>query len=158
MGNSDKLILDLCGGTGAWSRPYKEAGYDVRLVTMPENDVRLYEYGGQVYGVLAAPPCCHLAGSGARWWKNKGVESLREALSIADACLRIVVMCSPKFWVLENPVGRLVKYYGKPKFTFQPYEYGDPYQKKTCLWGDFNVPKKNVVEPTVVSVKTTSWL
>ena len=27
----DKIILDLCGGTGAWSKPYKDAGYDVRL-------------------------------------------------------------------------------------------------------------------------------
>ena len=25
--NKDKIILDLCGGTGAWSRPYKDAGY-----------------------------------------------------------------------------------------------------------------------------------
>ena len=28
--NSKKIILDLCGGTGAWSKPYKDAGYDVR--------------------------------------------------------------------------------------------------------------------------------
>ena len=34
-----KIILDLCGGTGAWSAPYKEAGYDVRLVTLPDNTV-----------------------------------------------------------------------------------------------------------------------
>ena len=25
-----KIILDLCGGTGSWSKPYKDAGYDVR--------------------------------------------------------------------------------------------------------------------------------
>lgn len=40
--NKDKIILDLCGGTGLWSKPYKEAGYDVRLITLPENDVRDY--------------------------------------------------------------------------------------------------------------------
>ena len=34
-----KIILDLCGGTGSWSAPYKQAGYDVRLVTLPDNDV-----------------------------------------------------------------------------------------------------------------------
>lgn len=33
--NSDKIILDLCGGTGSWSKPYKDAGYDVRLITLP---------------------------------------------------------------------------------------------------------------------------
>ena len=37
----EKIILDLCGGTGAWSKPYREAGYDVRLITLPE-DVRVY--------------------------------------------------------------------------------------------------------------------
>lgn len=34
-----KIILDLCGGTGAWSRPYKENGYDVRVITLPDYDV-----------------------------------------------------------------------------------------------------------------------
>ena len=35
----DKIILDLCGGTGAWSEPYREAGYDVRVITLPDFDV-----------------------------------------------------------------------------------------------------------------------
>lgn len=142
-----KIILDLCGGTGAWSKPYKDAGYDVRLVTLPD-DVRLYTPPKNVYGILAAPPCDHLAGSGARWWKDKGEAKLLEALSVADACLRIIAITKPKFWVLENPVGRLSRYYGKPVMTFQPFEYGDPYQKRTCLWGDFNKPAKNQVKPT----------
>lgn len=55
--NSNKIILDLCGGTGSWSRPYKEAGYDVRLITLPEYDVLTYEPPESVYGILAAPPC-----------------------------------------------------------------------------------------------------
>jgi hypothetical protein len=41
LGN--KIILDLCGGSGSWSKPYKEAGYDVRLITLPDNDVLTYE-------------------------------------------------------------------------------------------------------------------
>ena len=40
--NEGKIILDLCGGTGAWSAPYKDAGYDVRVITLPEYDVRDY--------------------------------------------------------------------------------------------------------------------
>ena len=150
MGNKDKIILDLCGGTGSWSKPYKEAGYDVRVITLPENDVRTYipQKGYQIYGVLAAPPCCHLAGSGARWWKSKGHKALLESLSMVDACLRIILTGNPFFWCLENPVGRLTKYLGVPRLYFQPYEYGDPYQKKTCLWGNFDRPEKNIVEPT----------
>jgi len=34
--NSNKIILDLCGGTGAWSEPYRAKGYDVQLITLPE--------------------------------------------------------------------------------------------------------------------------
>jgi hypothetical protein len=34
--NENKIIIDLCGGTGSWSKPYKDAGYDVRVITLPE--------------------------------------------------------------------------------------------------------------------------
>lgn len=145
--NRNKIILDLCGDTGAWSNPYKEAGYDVRVVTLPEYDVRLYKLPSNVYGILAAPDCTHLASSGARWWKQKGESALLEALSVADACMRIISVASPIFWCLENPVGRLIHYYGKPAMRFDPYEYGDPYTKKTLLWGKFNQPKKSPVSP-----------
>lgn len=143
-----KLILDLCGGTGAWSLPYREAGYHVMVLDI-ENDVRLTrKILTPVHGVLAAPPCTHLSGSGARWWEDKGEEALLEALSIVDACLRAVVIYNPVWWCLENPVGRLVHYLGKPKMYFNPCDYGDPYTKKTCLWGKFNEPEQNPVEPT----------
>lgn len=144
---SKKIILDLCGATGAWSRPYAEAGYDVRIITLPGQDVRLYEPPEQVHGVLAAPPCTHFAVSGARWWKDKGEEALIEGLSIVDACFRIIKITVPKFWVIENPVGRLRTYLGPPTMYFQPYEFGDPWTKKTALWGEFNEPKKNPVKP-----------
>jgi hypothetical protein len=137
----------LCGGTGSWSRPYKEAGYDVRLVTLPENDVRTYKPPENVYGILAAPPCTHFAVSGARWFKSKGEKALLEGMAVADACIRIVWATKPKFWALENPVGRLVNYYGKPKMYFNPCDYGDAYTKKTALWGEFKEPKKNPVKP-----------
>ena len=141
------IILDLCGGTGAWSKPYKDAGYEVVIVDV-DQDVRLFHTTAKIHGILAAPPCTHLAGSGARWWAEKGQDALLESLSIVDACLRIVLLTQPKWWCLENPVGRLVHFIGKPKMYFDPWEYGDPYTKKTCLWGDFNEPVKNPVEPT----------
>ena len=147
MASSEKIILDLCGGTGAWSKPYHEAGYDVRIVTLPNHDVRLYYPPNNVHGILAAPPCTHLAASGARWWKEKGTVALIEALSIVDACLRIILISRPNFWVLENPVGRLVHYLGPPKMYFHPCDFGDPWTKKTCLWGNFNIPAKTPVAP-----------
>jgi len=142
-----KIILEPCGGSGAWGKPYRENGYDVRNITLPEYDVRTYVPPASVYGVLAAPPCTHLAGCGARWWKQKGEEALLEALAIVDACMRMILLTHPTFWALENPIGRLSFYLGKPALIFDPWEYGDPYTKRTCLWGDFNVPKKSPVRP-----------
>ncbi len=148
MKNEEKIIYDLCGGTGAWSEPYARAGYDCRIVTLPDTDVRLLEAPTElVYGVLAAPPCTHLSGSGARWWAGKGQVALIEALAVVDACLRFIYATKPTFWALENPVGRLVRYLGKPTMYFQPNEYGDTYTKKTVLWGDFNIPIKRLVLP-----------
>jgi len=69
-------------------------------------------------------------------------------LSVNDACLRIVLISEPTFWCLENPVGRLNKWIGQPVMYFNPCDYGDPYTKKTALWGKFNIPEKNPVEPT----------
>lgn len=142
---SKPIILDLCGGTGAWSAPYKDADYDVRLITLPDHDVRLYRPPCNVYGILAAPPCTHLCRSGARWWKEKGDIALLEGLAVVDACLRIIMICKPVFWCLENPVGRLVHYIGKPVMYFHPHEFSDMYQKKTCLWGNFNIPIREPV-------------
>jgi hypothetical protein len=148
--NSEKIILDLCGGTGAWSKPYSEAGYEVRVVDIKSgDDVRLFKKPNDiVYGILAAPDCTHFAGSGARWWKEKGERALLDGLSVVDACLRIIIACNPAFWALENPVGRLWQYLGLPVMYFNPCDYGDPYTKKTCLWGKFNRPQKTPVEPT----------
>ena len=48
--NSEKIILDLCGGTGSWSAPYKANGYDVRVITLPEYDLleRTTIEGGEI--------------------------------------------------------------------------------------------------------------
>lgn len=156
----NRIVLDLCGGTGSWSEPYRNAGYDVRVIDLDPvvgtggmtQDVRLFEvpeWLSKIHGILAAPECTHLAASGARWWGEKGDAALIQALSVADACLRIVWLCRKTlaWWALENPVGRLPRFYGPPEMYFQPCDYGDPYTKKTGIWGEFRFPQQNSVEP-----------
>ena len=149
VSSNERIILDLCGGTGAWSRPYANAGYDVRNISSPEYDVRTYQPPAGVSGILAAPPCTEFSVSGVRWWKSKPPELLIEAIEVVRACLRIIRESNPEWWALENPVGRLrrcVPEIGKWRYTFQPYEYGDPWTKRTCIWGEHNIPIKNPVE------------
>lgn len=146
------VVLDLCGGTGSWSQPYRDHGYDVRVVTLPDQDVRTYRPPADVHGILAAPPCTEFAVSGARWWAGKDPALLVEALEIVDACLRIIHDSSPTWWALENPVGRLKRLrqaeLGEPTLVFDPCDYGDPWTKRTLLWGRFNLPTPNPVEGT----------
>jgi hypothetical protein len=138
--NSKKIILDLCGGTGGWSKPYKDAGYDVRIITAPAFDVRTFTPPKNVYGILASPPCTMF--SMART-VAKTPRDLKGAMEIVHACLRIIWECQYngsklEFWAMENPKARLRWFLGKPAMTFNPYELGDAYRKPTDLWGNFN--------------------
>lgn len=148
----EKVILDLCGGTGAWSKPYKDAGYDVRNITLPEYDVIEYaksfpdfvpddESGKYIYGILAAPPCTQFSLAAGKKFKDRNAEG---GLKIVDACLKIIWKCKPEFWAIENPVGYLRRFLGKPTFTFRQWEFGDKGIKPTDLWGFFNLPTKKV--------------
>jgi len=164
-----KLILDLCGGTGAWSKPFQDdPEFEVVVCTLPKfdvnnwrNDVWLYDNLKDVYGIIAAPPCTQfsIARNDKTALKKR---SFREGMKTIEACLDIVWETRKvqselyghtnnevklKFWALENPnSGYLKKFLGKPSMVFQPYEFGDPYTKKTALWGDFNEPKKKPIK------------
>jgi hypothetical protein len=161
--NYDKTIILLYEYSGVFTRLYREAGYNVIQVDyqIDKTDVRLMKkIKGNVYGILAFPPCTHLASSGARWWNDKGEPALLEALSTVDAVYRMVGIYQPSgFWGLENPIGRLVHYIGKPDFTFDPCDYAgyadnpdeEAYTKKTYLWGVFNNPVRKAVPPVLGS-------
>lgn len=146
MKNKDKIILDLCGGTGSWSKPYQRAGYDVRLITLPENDVRLFAFTGEVWGILAAPPCTEFSFAKHFHGKGKYNHDFLRGLETVSACMRVILTTKPKWWALENPKGYLRRWLGEPKMTFEPWWWGDNYQKQTDLWGDFALPKAQYID------------
>ncbi len=150
--NSKKIILDLCGGTGSWSKPYKDAGYDVRVITIPDFDVMTFKPPKNVYGILAAPPCTMF--SIARNDKTaREKRDLKKGMETVNACLRIIHEClydpyqvsknSLQFWALENPnSGYLKRFLGNPPYIFDPSDFAENHSKKTALWGMFNEPRK----------------
>lgn len=161
MNNKDKIILDLCGGTGSWAKPYKDNGYTVLTLTLPDFDVENWYLdksfiellqSNTVHGILAAPPCTMF--SIARNDKTAlEKRNLKKGMLTVQACLDIVHEClyspyrvdrnSLKFWAMENPAsGYLKRFLGTPPFVFDPSEYGDNHTKRTALWGMFNEPKK----------------
>jgi hypothetical protein len=145
-------------------QPWLEAGYEAITVDLQEADhgnkarhhfvadVTAWRYPlsfGPPSIVFAFPPCTHLASSGARWFKDKGLRSLIDALRIVDAC-RDICESSGAPYMIENPVGTLATYWRKPDRLFNPFDYSfyhpeDNYTKKTCLWigGGFVMPPVN---------------
>ena len=81
--------------------------------------------------IIAFPPCTHLASSGAAWFEQKRKDG-RQQEGIDFFMLFTKSNC-PKI-VIENPVGIMSKAYRKPDQIIQPYMFGDPYSKRTCLW------------------------
>lgn len=160
-------LLSIFDFTGNWASPYKQAGWEVVLIDIKHQDghkdklnwdianttLAQVESLGPFDGVLAALPCTDFAASGARWWADKDKDGrTKKSVQLAQRTLEIINFISPSFWALENPVGRLHKLLpeiGRPAMYFNPCDYGDPYTKKTALYGSFNTNLiKNPVPPT----------
>jgi site-specific DNA-cytosine methylase len=81
--------------------------------------------------IIAFPPCTHLAVSGAAWFEAKRKDGRQQQgidffMNFANAkCDKIAI---------ENPVGIMSNHYRKPNQIIQPFMFGDPFSKKTCLW------------------------
>lgn len=103
--SSRGLVLSLCDYSGAWSKPYADAGYQVVMVDVKHppgttrvsdsawtigDDVTTLKFDYTPHAVLAAPPCTCFCRPGARWWKRQDErgETARD-VAVFRACLRI---------------------------------------------------------------------
>lgn len=99
--------------------------------------------------VIAFPPCTHLASSGARWFAEKRKDGRQQQgidffMQFANAaCGKIAI---------ENPVGIMSTKWRKPDQIIQPYQFGHPESKRTCLWLK-NLP---LLKPTNILQKPES--
>ena len=93
--------------------------------------------------IIGFPPCTYMTNGGAvRMYPKKGQIDLNryEKAMQAKAFFMAIYNASAKHIAIENPVP--MKIIGLPERNqiVQPYEFGDPYSKKTCLWLK-NLPK-----------------
>jgi len=143
---NQRIILDLCGNTGAWSEPYDKAGYDVRIITLPDYDVCNFIVPKNVWGILAAPPCNEFSIA-----KGSQIRDFEKGMKVVKGCLEAVWIAridgNLQWWCLENPRGFLRQFLGKPPHTIRYWWYGDGIDKPTDLWGYFNLPKKKYLQP-----------
>ena len=101
--------------------------------------------------MIAFPPCTHLAKSGARWWRQKEEDGrIEHAVRFVMALRRAPI---PHI-AIENPVGLLTRRIRKPTQIIEPYQFGDPWQKSTCLWL-YNLPR---LIPTETVLPNGHWV
>lgn len=100
--------------------------------------------------LIAHPPCTYISNAGVRFLypNGKGIlneERLRKGIEATHFFLRFWYADCERIAV-ENPIPSTV--YGLPKYDqiIQPYMFGHPLQKKTCLWLK-NLPKLTPTDP-----------
>lgn len=81
--------------------------------------------------IIAFPPCTHLAVSGAAWFEKKRKDG-RQQQGIDFFMLFANSKCDKV--AIENPVGIMSSKWRKPNQIIQPWQFGEPFSKKTCLW------------------------
>lgn len=159
----DRIILHLCAKEGSDSKPYRDAGYDVRIIG-EEIGIENFIPPPNVYGIIANPPCTHFSVARTR---AKTPRDLMEGMRLVKECLRVIWKCQNrtewngdwsmplKFWVIENPAtGFLPWFLGKPVFTYSQQEYNGYLSKRTALWGHFCFPKRPVLFNQVPAYST----
>jgi hypothetical protein len=81
--------------------------------------------------IIAFPPCTHLAVSGAAWFEAKRADGRQQAA--IDFFMALAASDCEKI-AIENPVSIMSTVWRKPDQIIHPWQFGDSYRKRTCLW------------------------
>jgi len=111
--------------------------------------------------IIAHPPCTYISNAGARFLYPKGQlneERLRKGIEATHFFMAFYYADCDKV-IIENPVPSSV--YMLPKYTqsIQPWMFGHPVQKKTCLWirGVDELKPTNIVNERQSSKVAGNW-
>ena len=103
--------------------------------------------------IIAFPPCTYLTVTGNRWFniEKYGEKAIQRHKDREEAIKFFMMFANadcPKI-AIENPVGIMNTHFRKPDQIVQPYNFGDPYEKRTCFWlkGLPKLEYTNEVEP-----------
>lgn len=145
-------VLCACEESQAVCKEFRKLGHeayscDIEPCSGDHHEWHLQQDVREILGgvwdlVIAFPPCTHLASSGARWFKQKQADG-RQQQGIDFFMLFTDLPHIPKV-AIENPIGIMSTKYRKPDQIIQPWMFGHPETKATCLWLK-NLP---LLEPT----------
>lgn len=150
------VVISLFDDSGNLMEPWMEAGFECYVFDIlnpvgGEDIGRLHRRYADLAKPLACPvdpvrvafvschpPCDHLAVSGARWFKGKGLRLLAHSIEMFATAAEFCEATGAPY-MIENPVSTISTYWRKPDHTYNPCDYTaidarDNYTKRTCLW------------------------
>ena len=103
--------------------------------------------------ILAFPPCTYLTVTGNRWFNidrygEKAIKRHDDRKKAIEFFMTFVHANCDKI-AIENPVGIMSTHYRQPDQIINPFQFGDPFEKRTCLWLKNlpNLKPTNIVKP-----------
>lgn len=101
-------------------------------------DGTLHEISGKWDMIIAHPPCTYLTVTGNRWFNiekygKKAIKRYEQRKEAIQFFFRIVKANCDKI-AIENPIGIMSTVWEKPTQIIQPFMFGEPFEKRTCLW------------------------
>jgi hypothetical protein len=135
-------ILVACEFSGVVRRAFRALGHDAYSCDLlpAEDGETAWNFQDDVRNrltwthwdlMIAHPPCTYLSRAGARWWH---LPERREKAEAAAAFVLALWNAPIDKIAIENPIGQLNQRWRYPDQTVQPYQFGEPYSKATCLW------------------------
>lgn len=155
-------ILVACEYSGRVREAFRKLGHDAwSCDILPADDNSPYHIQDDVLKhlnegwdmMIAHPPCTYLSSAGNRWFNvdRYGDKALQRKQDRQEALefVKALYNCSIPLVTVENPVGYLSSAFRKPDQIVQPYQFGEPHVKPTCLWLKGLEPLKHTT-PTAV--------
>jgi hypothetical protein len=107
--------------------------------------------------IIAHPPCTYMSKAGARWMYPTAGNLSEERYKLSQQAKDFFMEfynCDCEHVAIENPVPLKVVGLPKPTQSIQPYEFGEPYSKKTLLW----LKGLPLLKPTNILTEHTPWM
>ena len=102
--------------------------------------------------IIAFPPCTYLTVTGNRWFNidrygEKAIQRHKDRKEAIDFFMAFANADCERI-AIENPVGIMSSEWRKPNQIINPWQFGDAFEKKTCLWlkGLPELKQTNIVE------------
>lgn len=108
--------------------------------------------------LIAFSPCTFLTVTGNKWFKEEYKDRFPTRIQDREEAIKFFmkfVNADCDRIAIENPIGIMSTQYRKPDQIIQPYYFGSPQRKSTCLWikGLPKLRPTDIVEPQIIKAK-----